>query len=144
MESGASTEADRRFEEALGSSGTRDPRDYFRQRLRALKSRDPDGFARAVAYYEEHVVAAIASGEAKPIRTWREYGRFLAELGGAGRTVQIDRGGRASEYDPGAPGDALILFLPDDRRGETSIVGLPADLAPPQRATYELLCPRDR
>lgn len=129
--------ADRLFEEALETTGARDPRPFYRERLLALKDADPEGYATAVAYYRETLVPDIASGKAEPLDAWTEYGRTLAEAVAKGRTVAVDGTGEARPYE-GPSRDHLILHLPDDG-GRALLVGLPAALSSAQRATYDVL-----
>ncbi len=130
-------EADRIFEEALERTGARDPRQFYRERLLALKGSDPDGYATAVAYYRETLVPDIASGKAEPLGAWTEYGRILAEAVSQGRTVSVDSTGMAHPYE-GPDTERLILHLPKDGR-RALVVALPASLSPPQLATYDVL-----
>ena len=65
-------EADRNFEAALEKTGARDPRQFYRDRLLALKGADSDGYARAVEYYRETLVPDIASGARDPLAAWTE------------------------------------------------------------------------
>lgn len=130
-------EADRIFEEALEKAGARDPRQFYRERLLALKGADPDGYATAVEYYRQTLVPDIAAGKAEPLGAWTEYGRILAEALADGRTVSVDATGLAHPYE-GPSLEHLILHLPSDG-GRALVVALPTDLAPPQRATYDVL-----
>ena len=59
--------ADRLLEEALERTGARDPRDYYRERLRELKQRDEQGYERAVQHYREVLVPAIAVDGEDPL-----------------------------------------------------------------------------
>jgi hypothetical protein len=139
MDESLRARADARFERVLAETGRRDPRDYYRERLRALRERDPAAFRQATGHFEEVLLPRVAAGEADPLEEWLEYGRLLAQLEEPGRTVAIDRRGRARSYSrPVAPGD-LILHLPDDRGAAALVVGLPPELSAAQRATYELL-----
>lgn len=131
--------ADRRFEQALQETGARDPRDFYRKRLRELRERSPEAFQRALAYFERKLTPAVAAEGSDPIAEWLEYGRFLAELVATGRTVQIDRSGREHPYAPPVPGDHLVLHLPSSTSEAALVVGLPPELSPAQRATYDLL-----
>jgi len=133
------TEADRRLEEALERGGARDPREFYRDRLRDLKGADPRGYEKAVAYYRDTLLPSVASGEAEPLAAWTEYGRRLAEALAPGRTVSIDGSGRALPYQPPPAPDRLILHLPDEKGARALLVGLPPDLTPAQRATYDVL-----
>lgn len=131
--------ADRRFRTALEESGARDPRDYYRERLRELKAEDPDGYERAVARYEEELIPSIAEGGADPMEAWRAYGRLIAELTARGRTVEVDPSGRSHAYDPPVAPDRLVLHLPDEKKRRALLVSLPAEPSDAQRATYDLL-----
>jgi len=131
--------ADRRLEEALQSEGARDPREFYRDRLRELKSLDGDGYRNAVAYYRETLIPEVASGAVDPLAAWTEYGRRLAESLASGRTVTIDATGRSHPYEPPPPRDHLILHLPEGAGGRAILVGLPPDPTPPQRAAYDVL-----
>ena len=130
--------ADRILEEALERAGARDPRDFYRDRLRTLKESDPEGYRSAVAYYQDTLIPSVASGDAEPLEAWTEYGRTLAEAVAEGRTVSIDATGRAHPYE-GPMADHLVLHLPDDRGTKALLVGLPPDLTRAQRATYDVL-----
>ena len=132
------TEADRRLEAALATSGARDPREFYRERLRELKQADRAAYEQAVGYYRDTLVPSVAQG-ADPIPAWTEYGRRLAALGTPGRTVMVDAGGTAAPYQAPAPPDRLILHLPDGTRGRAVVVGIPAELSRAQRATNDLL-----
>ncbi|HYJ78002.1 MAG TPA: hypothetical protein VEW03_00170 [Longimicrobiaceae bacterium] len=131
--------ADERLTHALEAAGARDPREHCRAQLRDLKARSPDAYRRALAYYEERLIPAVARGDGDALAEWLEYGRVLATLAAPGRTVQIDPAGRASDYAPPVPSDALVLHLPDRATDRALAVGLPARLSPPQRANYDLL-----
>lgn len=132
-------QADQRFQAALEQTGARDPREFYRKRLRDLKAQDPDAFRRAVEYHDSRLVPSVAAEGSDPLREWLEYGRFLATLVAPGRTVQIDPTGRASEYAPPVAADHLVLHLPTDTRQPALAVGLPPKLSPAQHATYALL-----
>ncbi len=131
--------ADRRFEQALRDTGARDPRDFYRRRLREMKERDPAVFRRALAYFEERLIPTVAAEGSDPLAEWLEYGRFLAELSAAGSTVQIDPVGRSLPYARPVPHDHLVLHLPLSASERAIVVGLPLELSPAQRATYGLL-----
>lgn len=131
--------ADARLEEALAAAGARDPREFYRERLRELKQANPDGYASAVAYYRDTLIPQVASGEVEPLSAWTEYGRHLAEALTTGRTMALDPTGRAHPYEPPAPRDHLVLHLPDGKGGRALLVGLPAELSPAQRAAYDVL-----
>jgi hypothetical protein len=131
-------EADRRLQEAIDASDSRDPREFYRERLRELKGSNAEGYQSAVAYYRDTLIPQVASGEVEPLVAWAEYGRTLAEAAAVGRTVSIDKTGRAHPYE--APMDGrLVLHIPDDPKVRAILVGLPADLSSAQRVTYDVL-----
>lgn len=131
--------ADARLEEALAAAGARDPREFYRDRLRELKQADPEGYSGAVAYYRDTLIPRVASGEVDPLSAWTEYGRRLAEAVAPGRTVAVDGTGRAHPYEEPSPRDRLVLHLPGGKGGKALVVGLPPELTPAQRATYDVL-----
>jgi hypothetical protein len=131
--------ADTRLEAALKEAGARDPREFYRERLRELKQANPEGYAAAVAYYRDTLIPRVASGEGDPLAAWTEYGRRLAEAVGPGRTVSVDATGRARPYEAPAARELLVLHLPEGKGGRALLVGLPAELTPAQRATYDTL-----
>lgn len=133
--------ADRILEEALETTGVRDPREFCRDRLRALKVSDADRYEEAVRYYRETLIPEVAAGEGDPLAAWIEYGRTLAQASAGGRTVSIDRTGRAKSYEGPDP-ENLVLHLPDDGGEPALPVGLPAEPSPAQRATYDVLVAR--
>lgn len=131
--------ADRRFQEALARTAARDPRDFYRQRLRELRETKPAAYREAVAYFETRLIPRVAAELSDPLGEWLEYGRLLAELACAGRTVQIDPSGRAHDYTSPSSPDHLVLHLPHSSREPVRVVGLPSTLSRAQRATYDLL-----
>jgi hypothetical protein len=131
--------ADERFQEALTETGARDPRDFYRERLRALRERNPDGYQRAVHYFEHELVPSVARTESDPVAEWLEYGCLLASLWVDGSAVQIDTSGRSMPYHRPIPSDALVLHLPTSPREPALAIGLPPSLSPAQHATYQLL-----
>jgi len=133
------TRADNRFQEALDRTGARDPRDFYRQRLRELRERDADAYERAIRYFEDRLIPAVADQASDPLTEWLEYGRFLAGLVAPGRTVQVDAGGRARDFEAPVGSDRLVLHIPSSTRDAVMVVGLPPQLSPAQRATYDLL-----
>ncbi|HEY7818210.1 MAG TPA: hypothetical protein VIG29_08330 [Vicinamibacteria bacterium] len=130
--------ADSLLEKALQASGSRDPREFYRERLRELKERNPEGYREAVRYFESTLVPSVAGGGTDPLAAWTEYGRHLAELTAPGRTVAIDESGRSRRYEPPHAPDELILHLPTSG-GRALLVGLPRELSEAQRATYDWL-----
>lgn len=139
MSEDVTAQADRKLEEALDREGARDPREFYRQRLRDLKHANAEGYAKAVAYYRDTLIPNVASGAADPLEAWTEYGRRLAQSLTPGRTVAVDGTGRAHPYVAPAPRDHLVLHLPDGKGGRALLVGLPAELTAAQRATYDVL-----
>lgn len=133
--------ADQRFEEALAKAGARDPRDYYRERLRDLKGANPDGYADAVGYYTDTLLPSIAEGKAEPLAAWREYGLLIARLTAPGRTVAVDAGGRARPYESPGESSDMVLHLCEGReaRGRVLLVGLPPEPSSAQTATYDWL-----
>lgn len=133
-----SAEADRRLDEALAASGARDPREFYRERLKELKRADAEAYRRAVEHYRDVLTPEVAAGRADPLLAWTEYGRRLAAALQPGRTVTIDATGRARPWD-GPTSTELVLHLPEAASGRALLVGLPAELSPAQRATYDVL-----
>ena len=138
MSEARSADADRAHEAALEATGARDPREFYRERLRELKRAAPEEYETAVAYYRETLIPDVASGTREPLEAWTEYGRRLAAALAPGRTVSIDESGLAHEYR-NAEIDRLVLHLPDDRGTRALLVGLPPELTDAQRATYRVL-----
>lgn len=132
------TRADALLDDALADAGARDPREFYRTRLRELREKDRGAYDRAVAWYKDELLPSIVDG-ADPLAAWTEYGRTLAELHGPGRTVAIDSRGRAVPYEAPADRAHLVLHLPDAGRDPAHLVGLPLELSDAQRATYEWL-----
>ena len=134
------TRADRHLDEALAATGARDPREFYRERLRELKEADRGAYEAAVGYYRDTLVPSVADG-ADPLPAWTEYGRRLAELATPGRTVMVDRTGLAVPYQAPAPSDRLVLHLPTGQGSSRRalVVGIPAELSRAQRASYDLL-----
>ena len=62
MSEDQTAEADRRLHEVLESSGARDPREFYRDRLRELKSADAPAYSKAVAYYQDRLIPEVAAG----------------------------------------------------------------------------------
>ncbi len=131
--------ADARLEDALVRSTLRDPREFYRAGLRRLRERDPAAFERCREHYERVLLPRVAEGTSDPIAEWIAYGLRLAEASGAGRVVAVAPRGRAFPFDESRTEDHLILHLPEDPRTPPLVIGMPRELTPPQRATYELL-----
>jgi hypothetical protein len=130
--------AEQALEAALAQSGARDPREFYRERLRELKRLRPDEYQSAVSYYTQTLLPDVAERRRDPLLAWTEYGRRLAEALAPGRTVAVDQTGRARPYDSSAV-VSLVLHLPDDGGARALLVALPRRLSPAQRATYDLL-----
>lgn len=137
MSDSTAAEAQRKLEQALADTGARDPREFYRERLRDLKQSDAAAYERAVAYYRETLIPTIANGEQDPLDAWTEYGRTLAVALAPGRTVRIDGTGKAHPYEGPSPGD-LILQIPEGK-GRAILVALPPELSGAQKATFEVL-----
>jgi hypothetical protein len=131
--------ADARFEQALKQAGARDPRTFYRDQLKELKAGSPDGFRRALRYFEETLIPTVADEASDPVAEWLEYGRMLASLAVPGRTVQIDGGGRARDYARPVPLESIVLHLPENASRPALVLGIPPKLTPAQRASYDLL-----
>lgn len=131
-------EAEKRLEAALEAEGARDPREFYRERLRDLKQADADAYAGAVAYYRDTLLPSIAEGGADPLDAWAEYGRTLAAALAPGRTVRIDGTGRAHPYERPSRSD-LVLQIPETKGGRAVLVSLPTELSRAQKATYDVL-----
>jgi len=132
-------EAARRLQAVLESSGARDPREFYRDRLRELKSADASAYSEAVAYYQDRLIPEIAAGSVDPLVAWAEYGRMLTESLAPGRTVSIDTSGYAHPHESPAPPDRIVLHLPQNQGVRALLVSLPPKLSPAQRATYNVL-----
>jgi hypothetical protein len=130
--------AERALEAALAEAGARDPREFYRERLRELKRVRPEEYQSAVTYYAETLLPDVAERRRDPLVAWTEYGRRLAEALAPGRTVAVDETGRAQPYDPSA-GVGLVLHLPHEGGARALLVALPRSLSAAQRATYDVL-----
>lgn len=130
--------ADKALEAALATSGARDPREFYRDRLREIKRARPEAYESAVAYYTDTLLPQVAGGERDPLEAWTEYGRRLAVALAPGRTLGIDETGRAHPWE-GRERGRLVLHLPDEKGARALLVGLPPTLSDAQRATYDVL-----
>ena len=139
MEQGLHDRADRIFEEALGQTGAKDPREFYRARLREMKADNPEAYREAVAYYEDDIVPSIAEAGDDPLMAWQRFGCRVAELTVTGTPIEIDATGRRRPYAPPTPLDRLVLHLPQESSGRALVVGLPPELSAAQLATYDLL-----
>lgn len=129
--------ADETLEKALAETGARDPREFYRERLRDLKKENPEGYDRAVAYYRDTLIPTVAEARLPALDAWTEYGRTLAEALAPGTTVAIDTSGRSHPYEGPEP-SRLVLHLPE-QGGRAILVALPAELSGAQRSTYDVL-----
>lgn len=138
---GEGDEAEARYREALAGRGLADVRPLYRELLKELKVRDPDGYREAVRRYEEEV-GPRAAGADDPLRTWIAYGRWLADRLIDGRAVAVDPSGRARDLPDGGPPpeEALLLHLPDSTRRRALTLAAPAEPSEHQEAARELLC----
>jgi hypothetical protein len=134
--------AEERLQAALDESRARDPRKFYEERLSNLSEKDVAAYREAVSYYESRLIPAVAASESDPLGEWLEYGRVLATLSAAGKTVQIDPTGRSSPYARPVAADHLVLHLPATSRDAALPVGLPPQLSPAQRAVFDLLVNR--
>ena len=139
MEGGLQNTADELLIAALEREGARDPRDYYRERLRDLKEESAQGYEEAVRFYRDELVPAIAREGTEPLTAWREYGRTIMELLAPGRTVTIDTSGRSAPYQADISREDLVLHLPDAKNIRALVVALPTSLSPAQSATFDLL-----
>jgi hypothetical protein len=140
MDEETRTHAEARLREATAAAGLLDPRDRFRERLKQLRQSDPDGFRRAVQYYEQHVLPGLAGGD--PLLTWLEYGSFLGQLTSNGRLTCIDETGRALPFTQPLQPRALVLFIPEDTAVDALVAAEPLQPSAAQQATLDLLVHR--
>ncbi len=131
--------ADEIFDETLARTGAKDPREFYRKRLRDMKTDNPDAYREAVAYYEEKLIPSIAESGDDPLMAWQEFGCRVAQLTVAGAPVEIDTTGQRHPYAPPTSSDRMVLHIPEGPKGRALVVGLPPELSPAQLATYDLL-----
>ena len=139
MEQELHDRADRIFEEALGQTGAKDPREFYRTRLREMKADNPEAYRDAVAYYENDLVPSIAEAGEDPLMAWQRFGCRVAELTVPGTPIEIDATGRRRPYAPPTPPDRMVLHIPQGSSSRALVVGLPPELSTAQLATYDLL-----
>jgi hypothetical protein len=131
--------ADARLESALeASDAPADPRPLFRPVLRHLRERDPEAFARAVAYLEETLIPTVAAG-GDALAAWLDYGLAIASALGPGRTVEVDGSGKARDVTNAHACRGLLLYLPGATDAPVVALRHPRDPSPAQQATLELL-----
>ena len=99
---------------------------------------NPGSYETAAAYYRDTLIPDVAGGRRDPLDAWTDYGRTLAEALAPGRTVSIDESGLSHAYEGPVPA-RLILHIPEDKGLRALLVGLPGELSPAQRATYDVL-----
>ena len=139
MDAAQQSRADELLEEALARTRVRDPRDFCRERLRAMKSANPAAYDQAVKSYEEELIPSIAARKTDALTAWQEYGCRLAELQLPGKPVEVDPTGRTYPCLPPTPHDRMILYIPEGTRTRALVLGLPSKLSPAQEATHDLL-----
>jgi len=126
--------------EALAAAGLADLRPTYRALLLRLRKHDPEGFTEATARYEQVLTPAVESG-ADPVTAWNGYGTWIARRLLAGRLVQLDSTGLATEVtgEPETDSGVVLLYLPD-AAGETAIpIARPTEPSPAQRSALQLL-----
>lgn len=131
--------ADQIFEDALGKTGAKDPREFYRKRLREMKADNPDAYREAVAYYENELVPSIAESGDDPLTAWQQFGCRMADLMVAGAPMEIDATGLGHPYAPPTPADRMVLHIPRGTKGRALVVALPPELSAAQLATHDLL-----
>lgn len=131
--------AESRYEGALQAADLRDPREQFRDWMRQLREADAPAFQAALRYFEEILIPSSADPGRDAIAEWIEYGRRLADRIAPGRVVTVDASGRSEDYEPPPPRGGLVLHLPTDDAARASILSLPRNPSPAQRATCDLL-----
>lgn len=141
MDEAAKNQVDVRTAQAIDQGPYEDFRDRYREQLRWLKETSPQGFSKALQYYNDVLSAHIAAGH-DPLHEWLEYGRRLAQLSGPGRLYRIDETGRAFPETEASEESALLLHLPDDTNVRAWPLAVPRELSPHQRATLDLLVNR--
>ncbi|MGH7480552.1 MAG: hypothetical protein ACRELV_00225 [Longimicrobiales bacterium] len=135
------TRARARLDEALSERAALDPRDSFRDALRALKDRKPAAFEAARRHFEEVVVPRVAEPDSDPIAEWVDYGVELGRQLGGGAIRAVDPTGLAREAGDGATSDPaeLLFFIPDDRQMPVLMLAGPVEPSAPQAASRDLL-----
>jgi len=125
---------------ALADAGMADMRPTYRGLLRRLKETDPTAFTEATTRYDEVVVQAIAGGD-DPTTIWTAYGAWIARRLMAGRLVQLDSTGLATDVtgDPEVSSDQVLLYLPDLEKEPAIPISCPLEPSPAQRSALQLL-----
>jgi hypothetical protein len=135
------TRADEQMARALDADpSVRDPRPFYRPVLKHLRETDPEGFSRALGYYESTLVPEVAGG-ADPLACWLEYGRLLADALGPGETVAVDATGRAHSVGVEEVGasQGLLMHLPNAGSAPVLVLRYPVPSSPHQDAAVEVL-----
>lgn len=128
------------FDEARERAGLRDdPRDHYRDRLKQLRSSDPESYDELVVYFRERLLPSIVDEGVDPLNAWRAYGLEIARRTQDGRTVSIDTTGKAVPFEANDPLDRLILHLPEKNNVRALVVGLPPRLSGAQQAVHDWL-----
>lgn len=131
--------AETRFMSALEERGIPDPRERYRSWLRELKQTDTGAYRRAVEYYNDTLIPAVARAGSAPLDEWLEYGRLVLSMMMDGRSVAIDPSGLANPYERPVPPDALVLHIPASTRQGIVAISIPPHPSPAQAATHDLL-----
>lgn len=131
--------ADAHFARQLGETGSRDPREFYRQLLRELKDADAEAYEEMVNRYRSGVAEPIEKGADNPLALWLSFGIEVANRLHPGRTMVIGEDGRGRSFEPPPDHRQLLLHLPDDARTRAIPVGIPPEPTPAQSATLDLL-----
>jgi hypothetical protein len=131
-------DVDERYQASLLRHAVTDVQPLYRQLLRRLKMRDAEEYNEAVGRYESDVAAG--GQDVDPLRSWVEYGAWLAQLLAPGRLVSIDRDGRAVEPGGTPPLGPLLLHLPEENGERAMPIAVPAEPSAAQEAARQLLC----
>ncbi len=128
--------ADGRLAAALAATGARDPRDFYRSRLRELKRTNSEAYREATKHYRNKLIPSVAEDGEDPIQAWQAYGLLLADLTAPGNPVAVDASGRSRPFEPpGEPTD-VVLHVPHAKGRHLVLVGLPPEPSRAQVATY--------
>ncbi len=130
--------ADVMLDAAIEEAGQRDPRPFYRIVLRHLRENDEPGFQRALRYFEEELVPAVAGGAAA-LPAWAEYGLMIGRTLGSGTTVELDPTGRALPVERVVGAVGLVLYIPDAVAAPVLVLRYPQHPSAAQHAAYELL-----
>ncbi len=131
--------ADALFAEAREATGARDPRPYYRDRLRELKRRNPEAYREAADHYLNKLIPSIVQKDEDPVRAWQAYGLLLADLVAPGRPVAVGPDGRSRPFAPPGESTDMVLHVPTAAGERLVLVGLPPEPSQAQMATYRWL-----